>query len=318
MDSTKPHTRGATRAGVYPAPPSLFSPARISFGTAVTGDLLDLDTPAIDPSMSISAASAARNPNASASLGTPVTSVARPSASAAHTGDTSSELPAMLAGPVDWGVLGDLPAPPIETENTGGWTPVTRKTSRSHRERSRSNQNRYTHNSFSGLNSDNESTSESTVVQATRELSHEDREALARRYEAFAAQLRAVSGHSIVPESPVASNQSDVEDSISFEGIKGNAHEDSGSEDEPETHATPVVKHETRRATVEEVEDEGDFVSSPPVVGPSRNKGKGADPRNWGAITSLDEFSEAELEAQRDALENFAEITRIITALCGT
>ncbi|KAJ6557681.1 hypothetical protein B0H19DRAFT_119652 [Mycena capillaripes] len=30
MDTSRPHTRAATRAGVYTSPPSLFSPARVS------------------------------------------------------------------------------------------------------------------------------------------------------------------------------------------------------------------------------------------------------------------------------------------------
>ncbi|KAJ7488658.1 hypothetical protein B0H11DRAFT_1912809 [Mycena galericulata] len=102
MDSNKPHTRGATCAGIYPAPPLLFNPTRLSFGSIEPGDLLDLDTPAIDPSMSVSAASAARNPNAAASLETP-TSVDSPSASVVHAGDIVSELPTMMSNSVDWG-----------------------------------------------------------------------------------------------------------------------------------------------------------------------------------------------------------------------
>ncbi|KAJ7826683.1 hypothetical protein B0H14DRAFT_3722252 [Mycena olivaceomarginata] len=42
--------------------------------------------------------------------------------------------------------------------------------------------------------------------------------------------------------------------------------------------------------------------------GPSKPKGKGADPRNWGNI-SFGDFTEADFNAQREALANFAEIT---------
>ncbi|KAJ6521849.1 hypothetical protein B0H19DRAFT_1203452, partial [Mycena capillaripes] len=40
------------------------------------------------------------------------------------------------------------------------------------------------------------------------------------------------------------------------------------------------------------------------MPGPSRNKGKGPDPGNWGNISSLDNFSEEELKQQREMLQN--------------
>jgi hypothetical protein len=45
--------------------------------------------------------------------------------------------------------------------------------------------------------------------------------------------------------------------------------------------------------------------------GPSKPQGKGADPRNWGNI-SFGDFTEADFNAQREALDNFAEINRVI------
>ncbi|KAJ7652654.1 hypothetical protein DFH06DRAFT_1134113 [Mycena polygramma] len=58
-----------------------------------------------------------------------------------------------------------------------------------------------------------------------------------------------------------------------------------------------------------------EFSSAVPVdAGPSRNKGKGPDPRNWGAAGLSVDFSERDLEAQHEAFENFAEINR----KCGT
>ncbi|KAJ7673765.1 hypothetical protein DFH06DRAFT_1292612 [Mycena polygramma] len=72
------------------------------------------------------------------------------------------------------------------------------------------------------------------------------------------------------------------------------AEPNSGSADEPSTR---------------------EFSSAVPVdAGPSRNKGKGPDPRNWGAAGLSVDFSERDLEAQREAFENFAEINR----KCGT
>src|SRR6201996_4306987 len=49
----------------------------------------------------------------------------------------------------------------------------------------------------------------------------------------------------------------------------------------------------------------------PAGEGPSRNKGKGPDPRNWGAVDSLIDFSENDLDAQREAFNNYAEINRV-------
>jgi hypothetical protein len=46
--------------------------------------------------------------------------------------------------------------------------------------------------------------------------------------------------------------------------------------------------------------------------GSSKDKGKGVDPRNFGAIPSLIDFTEDELAAQKAALVNFEEINRII------
>ncbi|KAJ7610723.1 hypothetical protein DFH06DRAFT_1374170 [Mycena polygramma] len=54
-----------------------------------------------------------------------------------------------------------------------------------------------------------------------------------------------------------------------------------------------------------------EFSSAVPVDGgPSRNKGKGPDPRNWGAAGFSVDFSDNDLEAQREAFDNFAEINR--------
>ncbi|KAJ7656134.1 hypothetical protein DFH06DRAFT_1298411 [Mycena polygramma] len=55
-----------------------------------------------------------------------------------------------------------------------------------------------------------------------------------------------------------------------------------------------------------------EFSSAVPVdEGPSRNKGKGPDPRNWGAAGFSVDFSDHDLEAQHEAFDNFAEINRM-------
>jgi hypothetical protein len=50
----------------------------------------------------------------------------------------------------------------------------------------------------------------------------------------------------------------------------------------------------------------------PAGEGPSCNKGKGPDPGNWGTAGFSVDFSEQQIEAQREALNNFAEINHII------
>ncbi|KAJ7624230.1 hypothetical protein DFH06DRAFT_1445863 [Mycena polygramma] len=56
-----------------------------------------------------------------------------------------------------------------------------------------------------------------------------------------------------------------------------------------------------------------EFSSAVPVdEGPSRNKGKGPDPRNWGAAGFSVDFSDHNLEAQHEAFDNFAEINRMV------
>ncbi|KAJ7601394.1 hypothetical protein DFH06DRAFT_1408232 [Mycena polygramma] len=313
MDNPIPHTRGATRARIHPAPPALFSPARLSFGTVDSGDLLDLETPAIDPSMSDPSASVAGDPHTSASLGSsasasragdagsksetttslaasavrnhrapasvgPSISVVKPSAGAVHAGDVSSELATLLTDSVDWGVLGNPFALPVEKKNDSGWTPVTRRTSRSHREQLNPDQNICTLN-ISGSSSDNDS----TVAPANGQMSAEDCEVLARRHEAYAARLRATSGRPMATKA----HASDIH-------IKDNA------------------RNPRERSVTGQEKPAAPVVVLPSVAGPLRGKGKGADPLNWGDVRSLDGFSAAELKAQHDALQDYAETNQII------
>jgi hypothetical protein len=50
----------------------------------------------------------------------------------------------------------------------------------------------------------------------------------------------------------------------------------------------------------------------PSGEGPSRSKGKGAHPGNWGAADFSEQFAEADFEAQRAAFANYEEINRVI------
>jgi hypothetical protein len=81
-----------------------------------------------------------------------------------------------------------------EAIDDGGWTPVTRKTSRSHRERSNSsgrNEHTHTHNDI--VSTPNTSDTESTA-HATHEMSRDELAVLVHRQEAYLAQLRAEMG----------------------------------------------------------------------------------------------------------------------------
>ncbi|KAJ7850582.1 hypothetical protein B0H13DRAFT_1905601 [Mycena leptocephala] len=90
-------------------------------------------------------------------------------------------------------------------------------------------------------------------------------------------------------------------------------------EDEDFPHLNQAPK--SSRAIIEEVGEDlidlssqdsvtSSVASLSPVAGPS-HKGKGVDPGNWGDVSGLDNFSEADLRAQREALANYEEIDRI-------
>ncbi|KAK6978279.1 hypothetical protein R3P38DRAFT_3469860 [Favolaschia claudopus] len=314
------HTRAATRAGVRTPPPPLYSPLvqSMSFGSIEAGEI-SVDSVSVSTRPSVASAArpsvaiAARPAGALAS-GT-VTPVARTPSDA---GDVSSELPSLLESQVDFGGRGDLPVRgvspvPRDSVDDGGWTPVTRKTSHSHRERSISNTSKVTSHSESEMRATKSGT-ESTVAQATHEMSPEELSTLAHRYEAYAAQLRAEMARaeqirkvSENERAPPANKPVVKPDPVAKEQIR--EHSECPTTPEP---AAPPQMRRAHRVTVEEVDEEDDPLSIRPAAGPSRDKGKGPDPRNWGDIHSLRSFSEDEMRAQREALDNFAEINRII------
>ncbi|KAJ7847597.1 chitin synthase-domain-containing protein [Mycena olivaceomarginata] len=161
-----------------------------------------------------------------------------------------------------------------DVESNGGWTPVTR----------------------SDLSA-SDSESKSTVAKAASEMSIQELDALVRRHEA-------------------------ISENIEFDK-KGNVpsteNNTLGTEDRPQS--TPGFAPKPHRVTVEEVEDEDDLISfnhvasnmSKPVVGPSQDKGKGADPGNWGDVSVLQNFSATDLEAQREMFKNYEEINRVLS-----
>lgn len=153
MDQKPYHTRAATRGGVYPAPKPLYSP--VAFGTIQLG----AEEPLIDLSTRAVAYMAARPSPASAGV-SPVLETGRlPGAS--RVGEFSSALTTLTPSSVDAG--SDRSGSASEDED-GGWTAVTRKTARSHRERRSSNGSVHTSNNINTSRSnspeyENESTS---------------------------------------------------------------------------------------------------------------------------------------------------------------
>ncbi|KAJ7709101.1 hypothetical protein B0H14DRAFT_3525344 [Mycena olivaceomarginata] len=158
----------------------------------------------------------------------------------------------------DFGLLD----PDVESQH-GQWTPVTRKTARSHRERSSSPTNYVSSNSHI-----NESGVTSTVSLATREMSEEQLIAVARRYESLAL------------ESPCCGEATSL---IDLDG-----------------HPEIVV---SATAPAPHMDTAPLSPAVPSGEGTSRSKGKGPDPRNWGGLDFSDEFSESELKAQKEALQ---------------
>ncbi|KAF8139134.1 hypothetical protein K438DRAFT_1786033 [Mycena galopus ATCC 62051] len=125
------HTRAATRAGLFEAPPPVFGPAEA-------------------PSDSTSGSEHGSHSNSSprATLystvvtGEPVPLEHGILSSVSDAGFSPSEL-APLRGDADFGTSG----PEVE-RGDGGWTPVSRKTARSHRARSASGGSNHTANKF--------------------------------------------------------------------------------------------------------------------------------------------------------------------------
>ncbi|KAJ7879531.1 hypothetical protein B0H14DRAFT_2566707 [Mycena olivaceomarginata] len=97
------------------------------------------------------------------------TSVSRYPPSAPRAGEFSMSLPS-LKGEVDFGTPEKGSASAGNDYEDGGWTTITRKTSRSHREHSCSSRG----SRDSGHSESGDSDTESTIAQATNELSAED------------------------------------------------------------------------------------------------------------------------------------------------
>ncbi|KAJ7898173.1 hypothetical protein B0H14DRAFT_3424535 [Mycena olivaceomarginata] len=197
-----------------------------------------------------------------------------------------------------------MPAPELTDEVDFGlldpdkglqsWTRVNKK--KSHRECSASPTSPV-------LNPSTKMNSDSTlpVVQATQGVSPEQLMHLARRYEQLARQA------SEARSAALLSSESELRTSalLADESHGDTNHHVDGQPAMTDEHVeiSDVMLRKIQFAPTKPV-DQGE--------GTSRTKGKGPDPRNWGAIDFSEGISEADVEAQREALANFAEINRVI------
>ncbi|KAJ6572594.1 hypothetical protein B0H10DRAFT_1964408 [Mycena sp. CBHHK59/15] len=245
-NSNIPHTLAATRAGIHPAPPPIFSPtAAPTFAFGTIG-------PGVTENPSVDASASARPASASADVSVTVPMVARRVPALA--GDDSSELPSFTRSEEKVGAVSLTKASWVDIDE--GWTPVTHKTSRTHRERRSSlNRSEHTNSNASDLGSSSDE-SESTVARTTNEMSSEELDALVRRHEAIIVQYRAAL-MARTPASKATTKGQSTRDEGNAPSIESLAPEVTSSVTESKNNSSREPG--SRRVTVEEIEDEDEF-----------------------------------------------------------
>ncbi|KAJ7742178.1 hypothetical protein DFH07DRAFT_964698 [Mycena maculata] len=281
-------TRAAIRDGRHPAPKPLYSPQALPFGNIEAGALdILLDAPTVTSVMRPTTASAVRPTPASAEED--LITLRTPSPLTLGGRENSSTLPSLMMSNVDAGVHNEASAPGED----GGWTPVTHKTSRSHRERSNSDRSNHTNNNnVSALDNttfEPENGPETTMDQATNESSPEELDTLIRRQQNIVEQYLTLKAQREASENA----QDETEVNVIMDAPSAKVQDLVPS-------SSPVPVSSRCWATAEEVADEEDLISFNVI--PSNSKGKGPDPGNWGGISVLQNFSEREMNIQCDTL----------------
>ncbi|KAJ7726015.1 hypothetical protein DFH07DRAFT_970697 [Mycena maculata] len=183
----------------------------------------------------------------------------------------------------------DVPGP----DEGAGWTEVTRKTARSHREQATSNAG---HVSGRAEPVNNSIKSLSPVSRTTQDLSNEQLIQIARRYQSLANEALAAVGRGPVSESTEVINSGPTVPS-------NTVHQGSP------VMMTPIIITNSPDAPSK-------LRPVSPIVrsgeGASGNKGKGVHPGNWGNTNISEQFSEEDFEAQRVAFANYEEINCVI------
>ncbi|KAJ6568146.1 hypothetical protein B0H10DRAFT_2238283 [Mycena sp. CBHHK59/15] len=122
MSTQNHHTRAATRAGIFQAPPPIFGTSPVSSSSEHTSGREDNDQDVASPIAAL---------YSTAVIGEPAHSECGLYPSVSDAGRSYSEL-TPLRRDADFGTTGP------EDGDDGGWTPVTRQTARTHRARSAS------------------------------------------------------------------------------------------------------------------------------------------------------------------------------------
>ncbi|KAJ7763153.1 hypothetical protein DFH07DRAFT_770883 [Mycena maculata] len=280
-----------------PILPQYKFPQALAFRT-IEARALDvlLDAPTVTSVMRPTTASAVRPTSASAEED--LITLRTPSPLTLGGRENSSALPSLTMSNVDAGMHDEVSVPGED----GGWTPVTRKTSRSHREHSNSDRSNHTNSdNVSALNNTTfelENGSETTMDQATNELSPEELDTLICRQQNIVEQYLVLKAQREASENA----QDETEVNIIMDAPSAKVQDLVPS-------SSPVPVSSRRWATVEEVEDEEDLISFNVI--PSTAKGKGLDPGNWGSISAFQNFSEREMNVQRDTLMAYEEAKRM-------
>ncbi|CAK5275198.1 unnamed protein product [Mycena citricolor] len=168
------------------------------------------------------------------------------------------------------GVVDDGALHQVEVPGEDQWTEVTRSTARTHRERSPSQLS----------NSKDTSSGPHTWSQAEGSMSIPQLRTLAERYSTLlrnAEARTAADGHA-----------------------SGNFHGDTATMSQTNRSVNSGPKQTPESAKSSEIVPQA---NSQARAGPSKNRGKAIDPRNWGQLDFGEEFSKDEIEAQREALE---------------
>ncbi|KAJ7608375.1 hypothetical protein FB45DRAFT_1129601 [Roridomyces roridus] len=274
-------TRMSTRAGLHPSPPPLYSPQLASRRMAA-----EAEESHVDPSLDTSAQDpAGKHFPDSSGCNFPASSGCNSVAQAAPTTGVTAQTEASALSPLPQGnqspdVHGEEPA--SDTDEEECWIPVTRRTRRSRSAASA--------HSASDINEPNspkpapDAVSNSTLDKATENMSRAELEESARRYQSMSNHFN-----------ELARSKS------------ASAEESGDAQNEPSGHKTSPKEYQGMLIDFgEEQEVQYKELESVEPAGPSR-KDKGADPRNWGGIPALKDFSKEDLEMQELMLNNFAD-----------
>ncbi|CAK5272546.1 unnamed protein product [Mycena citricolor] len=185
-------------------------------------------------------------------------------------------------------------------DKDGPWTVATGRTTRTHREsissRKSSPADRVSVEVDQARGQLEEITS--IVDEAAALMSPEVLRLIADRYASLASAVEQRTP-ALRPESPTDTTPESKDESEAIGGAAEKLDTEPGPDDSPESEPEGSDGHPYHLGEAEWSEETQEPEN--PLAGPSRDKGKGPDPGNWGGIN----ISESELEYQRDAWKAF-------------